>query len=396
MNRKEWMLMVLLASINFSHILDFMIMMPLGNGLMNSLHINTQQFSWLVSSYVFSAGAASISASFFIDNFDRKKALIFAYSGFLLGTLACVFAESYEELLASRILAGLFGGLIGAQAQSIVADCFIYERRARAMGVFMAGFSVASVIGVPIALKLSTLYGWHAPFALVVSFGAVVLPLLIRYIPNMAYHLNNRQVKHTPFLAIQNVISNKNQRRALLLTFFVQCSHFSIVPFIAPSLEANIGLDRDAISLTYFLGGIFTFFTSPWIGKLADLKGKHLVFSVFAVASCIVLYLFTNLGTSPLVIVYLITTLFFICSSGRFVPMQTLVSSVVMPEHRGGFMNINAFVSQVSSGIGTMLAGAIVVRDSNGFLNNYEYVGYFAITLSLISVFLASRIKHIS
>ena len=397
MNRKEWILMLLLASINFTHILDFMIMMPLGNGLMRDLGINPEEFSWLVSSYVFSAGFASITASFFIDRFDRKRALIFAYIGFMLGTLACVFANSYGTLLSARIVAGLFGGLIGAQAQSIVADYFAYERRAAAMGILMAGFSVASVAGVPIALKLSTIYDWHAPFIMVVAMGAIVVPLLLIYIPTMTGHLNKLNDKPSPFFAFRNVIENRNQRKAMLLTFAVQASHFSIVPFIAPSLECNVGLDKDEVSLTYFLGGLFTFFLSPLVGKIADKKGKHLVFTVFASLSALVLYIFTNLSSSlPLYVVYTITTLFFISSTGRFVPMQALISSVVTPQQRGGFMNLNAFVSQVASGIGAMLAGYIVVKQENGTLLNYNYVGFFAIGLCLVSIFLASRIKAIS
>ena len=366
--------MLLLASINFTHILDFMIMMPLGNGLMRDLHITPQEFSWLVSSYVFSAGFASISASFFIDKFDRKNALLFAYVGFMLGTLACAFANSYSSLLTSRIVAGLFGGLIGAQAQSIVADYFVYERRATAMGILMAGFSVASVLGVPIGLKLSTIYSWHAPFVMVVAMGVIVIPLLFIYIPNMTGHLSKPGEKKSPFAAIQNVVINRNQRKAMLLTFFVQCSHFSIVPFIAPSLESNVHLNKDEVSLTYFFGGLFTFFLSPLVGKLADKKGKLPVYSAFAIASAIVLYFFTNLGPQPLFVVYIITTLFFIASTGRFVPMQAMVASVVEPQQRGGFMNLNAFVSQVASGIGTMLAGYIVIKQTDGTLLNYNYV----------------------
>jgi len=394
MNRKEWILMLLLSSVNFSHILDFMIMMPLGNGLMHNLHINAQEFSLLVTSYVFSAALASISASFFIDKFDRKNALIFAYIGFILGTLACAFADTYATLITARIVAGLFGGLIGAQGQSIVADYFTYERRATAMGILMAGFSVASVAGVPIALKLSTMYNWHAPFFMVVALGCVIIPLLILYIPRMTGHLQKANQKQSPFIVIQNVIKNRNQRKAMLLTFAVQASHFSIVPFIAPSLESNVGLSKDEVSLTYFFGGIFTFFLSPMVGKIADKKGKLPVYIVFACLAALVLYVFTNLVPSPLWIIYVVTTLFFISSTGRFVPMQAMVTSVVSPQQRGGFMNLNAFVSQVASGFGAMLAGFIVVKQSDGTLLHYDYVGYFAIILCLASVFLATRIKQ--
>src|SRR5690606_24818583 len=149
MNKKEKIVLLLLATLNFTHIMDFMIMMPLGNYLMPYFNISSQQFSMLVAAYTFSAGIASFSAAFFVDRFDRKNVLLFAYIGFLLGTLCCAFAPSYLFLLTSRIVAGLFGGLISAQVLSIVADLIPYERRASAMGMIMAAFSVASVFGVP-------------------------------------------------------------------------------------------------------------------------------------------------------------------------------------------------------------------------------------------------------
>src|SRR5690606_39802899 len=102
-----------------------------------------------------------IIAAFIIDNFDSKKTLIFCYTGFIIATFLCGIAPGYKFLIAARIIAGLFGGLIGAQVMSIVADTFPYEKRGRAMGYLMAAFSVASVLGVPISLYLANFFSWH-------------------------------------------------------------------------------------------------------------------------------------------------------------------------------------------------------------------------------------------
>src|SRR5215207_5836950 len=192
---KEKIILLLLTVLNFTHIMDFMIMMPLGNYLMPYFDITSQQFSMLVAAYTFSAGASGFLAAFFVDRFDRKRVLLFAYAGFLLGTLCCAISPAYEILLVSRVIAGLFGGLIGAQVLSIVADIIPYERRASAMGMIMAAFSAASVFGVPFGLYIANLFNWHAPFFFVVILGALLVPFLIKFLPQMNAHLlvENRQ-----------------------------------------------------------------------------------------------------------------------------------------------------------------------------------------------------------
>jgi MFS transporter, DHA1 family, inner membrane transport protein len=165
MTKKERAILLLLAILNFTHILDFMIMMPLGNYLMPYFKISPQQFSFLVASYTFSASASGFAAIFFADGFDRKRLLITAYTGFLLATLACGLAPGYTFLLLARVVAGLFGGLIGAQVISIVADIFQYERRGRAMGAVMSAFAVASTI-CPIYFYCSHRYIAYSAFNL--------------------------------------------------------------------------------------------------------------------------------------------------------------------------------------------------------------------------------------
>ena len=180
MKKEERIILLLLASVNFTHIMDFMIMMPLGNFLMPHFNISAQQFSFLVAAYTFSAAAASFFAASLVDKFDRKNLLLFAYGGFLLCTLLCAVSVTYEMLLSARIAAGVFGGLIGAQVLSIVADLVPFERRGRAMGMIMAAFSAASVFGVPFGLYLSKFFSWHAPFYFVVAMGAALMPLLVK------------------------------------------------------------------------------------------------------------------------------------------------------------------------------------------------------------------------
>ena len=108
MKNKERLLLLTLAAINFTNIMDFMIMMPLGPQLMRIFDISTQQFGFIVSSYTFSAGFSGFCTAFFIDKFDRKRFLQFLYAGFLLGTLACGLAPNFHLLMFARVFFGLF------------------------------------------------------------------------------------------------------------------------------------------------------------------------------------------------------------------------------------------------------------------------------------------------
>ncbi len=393
MNTKERLLLVILACVNFTHIMDFMIMMPLGPQLMKLFDITPQQFGFAVSSYSLTAGVSGFISAFFVDKFDRKQTLLFAYIGFVVGTFACAFAPTYLLLVGARILAGLFGGMIGAQVLSIVADSVPYERRASAMGIVMMAFSMASVLGVPAGLWLASMYSWHAPFMVVGSIGLVVILLIYFLVPPITGHLQKAVQNHSPFHVLTDIWAAPNQRKALTLSAVLMIGHFSIIPFLAPSLVGNAAFSQDHIFLIYLVGGALTFFTSPMVGKIADKRGKYPVFVVFALLSLIPVWLITNLWPMPLWIVLAISSLFFIFINGRMIPVQAMVSGVVPPEQRGGFMSINSSIQQLSSGVAANLGGLIVVKTVDGHLEHYNWVGYISIILVLLSIWLASRLR---
>ena len=395
MNAKERLLILALAAVNFTHIMDFMIMMPLGPQLMDLLKIDPQQFSLAVSAYAITAGISSFISAFFVDRFDRKKVLIFAYIGFLLGTFSCAFAPNYELLVAARVLAGLFGGMIGAQVMAIVADTFEYQRRGTAMGVLMTAFSAASVAGVPVGLWLASKYSWHVPFLAIGFLGMAVLILVALAVPPMNQHILEKRPSQKPFHVLTDIFQTPNQMRALSLSIVLMMGHFVIIPFIAPSLVGNVGYHQDDLFLIYFVGGLLTIFSAPLVGRLADKKGKYPVFVVFALLSLIPVWLITNLWTMPLWSVLTISGLFFIVVNGRMIPTQALISSVVQPQQRGGFMSINSSMQQLSTGLAAMIGGSIVSKSADGRIEHYDWVGYFSIALILISVWLASRVKPV-
>ncbi len=396
MTTKEKVLLAILACVNFTHIMDFMIMMPLGPQLMELFHISPQQFGFAVSAYSLMAGISGFAAAFFVDRFDRRKMLLFAYSGFIVGTFACALAPTYGLLALARALAGLFGGMIGAQVLSIVGDTFPYERRASAMGVVMTSFSFASVIGVPTGLWLAARYSWHAPFLVVAGMGLLVITLILLFVPPMTQHMQAQsEPRRTPFHVLTDILQTPNQMRALTLSVVLMMGHFCIIPFIAPSLIGNAGFSQDHIFLIYLVGGLCTIFTSPLVGRMADKHGKYPIFVIFALLSLIPVWFITNLWPTPLWVVLIIAALFFIFSNGRMIPVQTMVSSVVTPQQRGGFMSINSSVQQLATGAAATISGMIVVKTSAGHLEHYNWVGYFSITLIAASILLAKRVKKV-
>ncbi|HRI59937.1 MAG TPA: MFS transporter [Saprospiraceae bacterium] len=395
MNSKERLLLLILAAVNFTHIMDFMIMMPLGPQLMNLLKINPQQFGLAVSAYAITAGISSFAAAFFVDRFDRKKVLLFAYTGFIIGTFSCAFAPNYELLVAARVLAGLFGGMIGAQVLAIVADTFGYERRARAMGILMTSFSLASVAGVPAGLWLAAKYSWHMPFLAIGGLGLAVIALIALFVPPVNKHIVQGVPAGNPLRVLTDIFQTPNQMKALSLSVVLMMGHFAIIPFIAPSLVGNVGYSEHNIFLIYLVGGALTIFTSPLVGKTADRRGKYPVFVTFALLSLIPVWLITNLWQMPLWSVLVISGLFFIFVNGRMIPMQAIVSGVVTPQQRGGFMSINSSVQQLATGVAAMIGGAIVHKAADGRIEHYAIVGYFSMLLIAASIWLAGRVKPI-
>jgi predicted MFS family arabinose efflux permease len=394
MNKNDRLLLFALAAVQFTHIMDFMIMMPLGPQLMRIFEINPQQFGFLVSAYTISAGIVGFFGAFFIDRFDRKKALLFVYSGFIIGTFACGVSPSYHFLLSARILTGAFGGVSGALILSIIGDTIPLERRASAMGVVMAAFSVASVFGVPFGLFMANEFSWHAPFLFIGIVGAVVVGLITIALPSLNKHLQSKQDRLAPVEILSDIFKDRNQKQALLLMVFLMFGQFSIIPFISPYMVANVGFSEHDLTYIYLFGGLLTIFTSPMVGKAADKYGKHRIFTIFVLISLIPIIGITNMPIAPVALVLVITTLFFICAGGRMIPAMALITSTVPPKSRGSFMSINSSVQQLSSGLAAFIAGAIVTKDSStGQLQNYSIVGAIAVCASLLCIFLAKKVQ---
>ena len=305
---------------------------------MNTFNILPSQFALLVSTYTFSAGTSGFVGAFFIDRFDRKKAILTMATEFAMGAFACGFAQTYYSLLFTRSITGLLGGVAGALILSIVGDAIPNERRGNAIGMVMATFFVASVIGVPAGLFLADLSGWYMPFMVL---GALVFLTLI-YIPNMTGHIISNEQKPSPMQIIRNITSNKNQILALLFGSVIMFSYFSIVPFISPYLTTNVGFSYSQIKYIYLVGGTLTVCFSLFIVRMADKYGRSRVFTFTVLTASVPIFFLTQIRETPNGLVLVVTTLFFVFGKGRMVPSTAMVTSFIKPLNRGSFIGLNA------------------------------------------------------
>ena len=389
MNKKA--ILFLLAALNFTHILDFMIMMPLGNYLMPYFKISPQKFSLLVGAYTLSAAFSGFAAAFFVDRFDRKQVLLIGYGGFLIGTLLCGLAPSYTTLLLARIVAGIFGGLIGAQVLSIISDLFSYEERGKAMGSVMSAFAIASTLGVPFALYIANAFSWHGPFLFVAFAGMALYPFLLKYIPRMTDHFRDRK-NEGPFHALQQVVAVPRQRLALLFSMLMFMGHFIIIPFINPYMEFNMGYSKVQTPMIYLVGGVSAFIAANILGRFSDKRGKLPVFTVCTLLSFGMIYLITNLPVLPYAIILSFFSIWFILATGRGVTAQAMISNIVPQQQRGSFMSFNSSVQQLGTSLASFIGGAIVIADGGGRIQRYNWLGYLSILVLLTCVLLARRL----
>lgn len=393
--KNERLFLLTIAGIQFTHILDFMIMMPLGPQLIRLLHIDTHQFGLLLSSYTFTAAASSLLAATYIDRFDRRKLMLVLYACFIIATLCCGLAPNFTFLLIARALAGAFGGILGGLVQTMIADVIPFERRGKALGTVMAAFSISTVAGVPLGLLLASTFttlGWRAPFFFIVLLATIFWVIGYKLLPNLTAHLHNKPLGNV-FQRIFAVAKEPRHITAFAFIAMIMMAGFTVIPYIALYMTTNVGLPESFITVVYLCGGAATFFTSQLIGRMADKYGKLKVYRRVALASFIPLLITTHLVPIAWWLVLINSTIFFILVPGRMVPGMAMVSAVPEAHVRGTFMTLISSVQMLSSGLATLIAGLIITRTPDGMIEHYDTVGYLAVACGVVTIWLAQRLR---
>lgn len=392
MARSERAMLLILSGIQFCHVLDFMIMMPLGPFLIRALGISTHEFALLVASYSFSASIAGLLIAPVVDRFERKRFLLVIFLAFALATLACGLSPGYGVLLVARGLAGVFGGMMGALVHTMVADAIPIERRARATGFVATAFSVSSIAGVPLSLLLADALGWQAPFLLITVISGALIWFGFKALPDFRAHLDVRREVRAMHQMLRVAIE-PNHLAAMLLTCLVILGGFTVIPYITLYAISNVGIAGDEVPLIYFLGGAATLITARLIGALADRFGKILVFRIVSIGACLPVLLVTNIGPLSLAVYLAITTLFFILVSGRMVPLLAIVGAAVKPQERGTFLSLNATVQSMAMGLASMVGGLFITQSPGGEISGYGWVGLVAACFNVMAALWVGHVK---
>jgi predicted MFS family arabinose efflux permease len=387
--------MALLAITQFTVVLDFMVMSPLGDILMKSLAISPKQFGIAVSSYAFSAGISGLLAAGFADKYDRKKLLVFFYLGFIVGTFLCGIAQTYETLVAARIFTGIFGGVMGSISMAIITDIFELNQRGRVMGIVQMGFAASQVLGIPVGLYFANLWGWHAPFMMIVILAIIIILVLIAKLRPVDEHLKIKSERNV-LAHFRHVLLLKNYRIAFLSTALLSIGGYLMMPFGSAFAVNNLGVLQSQLPIIFMFTGVSSLIVMPLVGKLSDKYNKFKIFVYGSIWALVFILIYTNLGVTPLWIICILNILLFMGIMSRMIPATTLTSAIPNMQDRGAFMSINASLQQMAGGLATLLAGLIIVqKDAHSPLENYPILGIIGAVVMIIAVWFIYRVYRI-
>ncbi len=383
--RYQIFVVAMMAFLQFTIMLDFMIMSPLGAMMMPALKITPAQFGVVVSAYAFSAGISGLLAAGFADRFDRKRLLLFFYIGFILGTLFCALAPSYHFLVAARMVTGIFGGVIGSIVFAITTDLFPLSMRGRVMGYVQTAFAASQILGIPAGLFISNLWGWHAPFLMIVAVGSVVGIFIFAFLKPIDAHLKINTDTNA-FRHVMNTISNPSYLLAFSTTALLTTGGFMLMPFGSDFTVHNLGIEIQNLPMIYLITGICAIFIGPLVGRASDAFGSLKTFNFGALLTIIMVLIYTNLGKTPLAWVIVVNTVMFIGIFSRMIPSQTLMSAIPAQDSRGAFMAVSSSLQNISGGVASVIAGLIVVKEPGGRLDHFDTLGYILVGTVIITM----------
>ncbi len=377
--------LALLAFLQFTIILDFMIISPLGAMLMPTLRITPAQFGLVVSVYAFSAGASGFLAAGFADRYDRKKLLLFFYGGFVAATLLCALSHSYGFLLFARMLTGVFAGVIGSTVFAITTDLFAFQLRGRVMGIIQTAFAASSIVGIPMGLYVSNRWGWNAPFLLIVAISLSVGVVMIRFLRPIDAHLALQQDR-SPLRHFVHTLSTPRYLQGFATTALLSTGGFLLMPYMSAFSVHNLGISLERLPLVYMMTGVCSIIAGPLIGRASDTFGKYLVFCLGCVVTSVMVVIYTHMGLTPIGLVILVNCLLFVGVTSRMITASALISAVPQAADRGAYMSISSSIQQISGGIAAVLGGLVVTESASGALQHFDVVGYMLVTSTLITL----------
>ena len=397
-SRYQILIIAFLSFIQFTVILDFMVIAPLGAMLLEILHMSPAQFGWAVSAYAFSAGVSGLLAAGFADRYDRKHFLLFFYTGFVIGSIFCGVATDYRFLLLARVVTGLFGGVLASVSLAIVTDLFPYGQRSRVMGFVQMSFAVSQIAGIPVGIYLANVLGWHAPFLLIAAISTCVGLAIVRWMRPIDMHLSAAAgPRRSPFDHLKKTLAHIQYRKAFIATGLLSVGGFLMMPFSSAFMVNNTAVSQAELPLVFMFTGIASIVVLPMVGKISDTFGKFRIFIIGTMLASIMVVVFTHLSVTPFWEIVVVNIILFAGILSRMVPATALMTAVPEVVDRGAFMSVNASLQQIAGGVASILAGAIVVQNTGtGPLEHYDILGYLCVCLMFLCIGLLYGIhKHV-
>jgi predicted MFS family arabinose efflux permease len=376
---------IMLAFLQFTIVLDFMILSPLGAMLIPALKITPAQFGLVVSAYAFSAGASGLLTAGFADRFDRKKLLLFFYTGFILGTLFCGLAPNYYALLIARMVTGIFGGVIGSIVFAITTDLFPLSMRGRVMGVVQTSLAASQVLGIPLGLYFANLWGWHAPFIMIVLVGAIAGFIIFLKLNSITEHLKHKTEK-SPFRHLVHTVSKPRYLQGFAATALLSTGGFMIMPFSSAFIVHNVGISMEKLPMIYVVTGLCSIIMGPLIGKASDTIGKFPIFLIGTILTLISIFIYTRMGISSIEFVMFINVVLFAGITSRIIASGALTSAIPISSDRGAYMSVSASLQQISGGLAAALAGLIVSEGPGGMIMHFDQLGFVVIASGVVTL----------
>ncbi|WP_426484306.1 MFS transporter [Flavobacterium sp. 2] len=389
-------IIAILALLQFTVIVDFVVISPLGDILMKKLSMTTSDFGFAVSAYAFSAGISGLLAAGFADKFDRKKMLVFFYIGFIIGTLFCAFSSNYHMLLMARIFTGLFGGVIGSISLAIVTDLFVIHQRGRVMGFIQMAYASSQILGIPAGLFFANHWGWHSTFIMIAVLALLILVAVFTQLPAITKHLEIQSDK-SPFLHLWHTLSNRQYQIGFMAIAFLSIGGFMLQPFGSAYLVNNIHISQEELPMVFFFTGLSVLVIMPLIGKLSDKISKFKLFAAGSVLSIIMILIYTNLSPIPLWQIVALNMILFMGIMSRMIPATTLNTAIPDMQDRGAYMSITSSLQQIAGGIGAVSAGFIVHQQTKTSpLEHYDILGFVVAGVTLMSILLIYRVSQLA
>ena len=389
----ERLLLLLLAAVQFTHALDFMVMLPLGPKLMRELAISPVIFTGLISLYSLFSGLVGFFVTGYIDRYERRQLLLLSYAGFIIGTLACALSHSLLTLAVSRSICGAFGGICGSMVMTTASDIVPPQRRAAGLSLVSTSFSISLAGGIPLGLYLANRFNWEAPFWFIGILSILNFGLILQFLPSMRAHIS--PTRQGGFAQVLMVVKDSNARRALTFSGSLVFAHFTIIPMLAPYLLANTGFSETRLFAFYCIGGILSLMTTPIIGLLADRFGRFRVYIVLVSVATFITFGLTHAEQIPLWAVIPLGAAFFVFGSGRFIPVQAICSLAIQPSQRGAFMSLNSCSRDLMAGLTSTFGGWMITTSPQGTLSGYDFLGWLAIAAALISLWIGAGVRNV-